>query len=340
MQAIRYLIKFFCVAACLAFLHGCAAPGYKVAVVAGPGSAGLGINNHGHTVGFLDVGGAATHAFVNTGASAVDIGTLGGANSRAWGINLAGKVVGESENAGGLGRAFLYDGGVMSDLGTLGGPTSYARAINDDGTIVGGAALADGTPRAFSYSNGAMANLGTLPSTVELYSYGYAINRRGEIAGSSSVGEFSLPEPPQHGFLRRTGGSMIDLGTFGGAYGEAFGINDKGQVVGVAGTSVLHFDNAFLYSGGVTHDIGNLGGGYAQAFDINNKSQVVGVSGGTTPDRAFLYQKGKMVALDTLIDPALGWTIKEARGINDHSQIVGTGCKAGVCFAVRLDPTK
>jgi probable HAF family extracellular repeat protein len=341
MKSIRYLSKLIALLAGLAFLHGCATPTYTVTVVGGPGSAAFGINSAGHTVGYVDAGGGNQHAFLNTGSGAMDLGTLpGGLNSQAWGLNDVGQVVGQSENAGGVNRAFIYEGGVMNDLGTLGGPASFARAINHDGTIVGYAALADGTPRAFSYSNGAMANLGTLPSSGEFYSYGYAINRQGGIAGSSSAGMFSLPEPPLHAFYRRTSGKMIDLGTFGGAYSEAFGINDKGEVVGISGTATLHFDDAFIYSGGVVKSIGTLGGGYAQAFGINNRSQVVGNSttGDPVPVLGFLYEKGKMVALDKLIDPAAGWTITDARAINDHGQIAGTGCKSGVCYAVRLDP--
>jgi hypothetical protein len=55
-------------------------------------------------------------------------------------------------------------------------------------------------------------------------------------------------------------------------------------------------------------------------------------------DKAFLWQRGKMVALDSLINPASGWHIVDARAINERQQIAGTGCRAGVCQAVRLDP--
>jgi len=338
MQAIRHFLKLFILAACAAFVQGCATPAYTVTIMAGPGSSALGLNEHGHTVGYLDAGGGVQHAFVNTGGGATDLGTLGGTNSRAWAINGGGQIAGQSEIAGGATRAFLYDGGALADLGTLGGADSLARAINHDGTIVGAARIASGDWRAFSYSNGAMANLGTLPSTEKLYSYGYAINKIGQIGGSSSAGAFAAPEAPQHAFLRRTSGSMIDLGTFGGVYSETYGINDKGDLVGVAATAELLLNNAFLYADGVLNDLGNLGGGYAQAYGINNKGQVVGESGGSTPWSGFLYQKGGMVALDTLVEP--GWTITEARAINDKGQIAATGCQAGVCYAVRLDPAK
>jgi probable HAF family extracellular repeat protein len=341
MKFIRCLNELLALSACLAFLQGCATSAYEVTAVAGPGSAAFGINRFGHTVGSIDAGGGHVHAFLNTGSGAKDLGTLGGADSRAWGLNDAGRVVGEARNAAGVFRAFVYDGGSMNDLGTLGGAESHARAINNAGTIVGTATLADGSARAFSYSSGAMANLGTFPSSIESYSRGWAINRHGAIAGSSSRGAFTPPEPPVHAFLRRTSGKMIDLGTFGGAYSEAFGINDKDEVVGSGATTKLDSNDAFVYSGGVKHDIGTLPPNkYAEAYDINNRSQVVGTSAGSfvMPDRGFLYEDNQIIALNELIDPGSGWTITDARAINDRRQIAGTGCKAGVCYAVRLDP--
>jgi len=343
MKFIRRLKELLALSACLAFLQGCATYAYEVTAVAGPGSAAFGINRYGHTVGAVDAGGGHEHAFLNTGSGATDLGTLGGADSRAWGLNDAGQVVGEAKNAAGVYRAFIYSGGSMNDLGTLGGAEGHARAINNDGTVVGTTTLADGSARAFAYSGGVMANLGTFPSTGESYSRGYAINQHGAIAGSSSRGAFTPPDPPVHAFLRRASGKMLDLGTFGGAYSEAFGINDKDEVVGSAATTKLDANDAFVYSGGVKHDIGTLPpNNYAQAFDINNRSQVVGTSAGSfvMPDRGFLYEHNQIVALNELIDPGSGWTITDARAINDRRQIAGTGCKAGVCYAVRLDPTK
>jgi probable HAF family extracellular repeat protein len=338
MKAIRYLVTSVTFAACFASTQAWAAPpSYHLVVVAGANSAAYGINKYGHTVGYMTVSGN-QHAFRNIGAGAKDLGTLGGASSSAWGINDHDRVVGQAENGSGNTRAFFSNGVTLFDLGTLGGANSYGRAINNDGTMVGFAELADGRPRAFSFSNGAMANLGALPSTGETYSYAEAINEVGLIGATSSAGAFTPPEPPVHAALRRTSGKMIDLGTFGGQFSETLGLNDKGEAVGIAATSMLHFDNAFLYSGGVKKDIGNLGGGYAQANDINNRSQVVGSSAGSMPSRGFLYQGGSMVALDTLLVGTSGWTIVDARAINDRGQIAGTGCKATVCYAVRLDP--
>jgi probable HAF family extracellular repeat protein len=333
MKAICYLLVLLAIP-----LSGCATPlRYAVTPVAGPGSVALGINNHGHTVGYLAVG-ANRHAFVNTGGGAVDLGTLGGADSAAYGINNAGVVVGEAATATVARRAFVYRGTSLMDLGTLGGTESWARAINNAGQITGTAALPDNSPRAFRYSGGVMQNLGTLPSTIELYSFGEAINERARVAGSSSAGAFTPPEPPQHAFVTRDGG-LIDIGTFGGARSEAFGINDSGKVVGTSATEEFRFSHAFLWWKGITIDIGALDRGSAAAYDINNRDQVVGTTTAVSPmDKAFLWQRGKMVALDSLINPASGWHIVDARAINERQQIAGTGCRAGVCQAVRLDP--
>ena len=326
-------------AAILLLLAGCSSfPKYSVTPVAGPGSIALGINIHGHTVGGMPGAGADEHAFVNTGGGPLDIGTFGGASSRAWGINDAGVVVGEADNMAGVRRAFSYSAGAMNDLGTLGGPSAGARAINNDGHIAGFATLPTGSPRAFRLSGGVMQNLGTLPSTVELYSYGYAINARDTVAGASSVGEFTLPDPPVHGFVTRAS-TLVDIGTFGGQVSAAYGINDRGMVVGTAEVGTGNHDrNAYIWFRGFKRDIGNLGGGYAEAYDINNRNQVVGFSTASTGQHGFLWRRGKMVAIETLIDSASGWTISNARAINDRQQIAATGCKAGVCQAVRLDP--
>ncbi|MFK3736812.1 PEP-CTERM sorting domain-containing protein [Massilia sp. TN1-12] len=331
----RHLARLTGVAACCLALQAQADPVYTVTVVGNAGSAAYGLNGSGQVVGALaTVGG--NHAFLYDGVATLDLGTLGGTNSLAYGINDAGLVVGGAENLAGDQRPFSYAGGTMSDLGTLGGTTGFATAVNNAGQIVGSAGTAAAGPRAFLYAGGTMQNLGTLPSSGEFYSYAWAISDTGKIAGGSSAGDYTPPEPPYHAFVRCCSGTLTDLGTFGGQFSEARGINDLGEVVGVSATDTLMIDHAFLYSGGTVQDLGTLpGDGYAEAFDINNLSQVVGRSFGS--NLAFLYADDAMVALDTLIDPLSDWTIVDARGINDAQQIAGTACMAGTCYAVRLD---
>ncbi len=53
--------------------------------------------------------------------------------------------------------------------------------------------------------------------------------------------------------------SVTDLGTFGGRYSYAYGINDSGQVVGHSRTSNGQI-HAFLSDGSTMTDLGTLGG--------------------------------------------------------------------------------
>jgi len=83
------------------------------------------------------------------------------------------------------------------------------------------------------------------------------------------------------GATARTPTTVTDLGTLGGGYSFAYGVNDHGEVVGdselAAGDRARH---AFLWRGGTMMiDLGALEGhSDSIAFDINNHGQVVGYS--------------------------------------------------------------
>ena len=96
-------------------------------------SVATGINNSGQIVGYADTASGQTHAFLYSGGTMTDLGTLpGGTYSFATGINNNGQIVGYSTTASGQTHAFLYSGGQMTDLGTLpGGTNSWATGIND-----------------------------------------------------------------------------------------------------------------------------------------------------------------------------------------------------------------
>jgi probable HAF family extracellular repeat protein len=169
---------------------------------------------------------------------------------------------------------------------------------------------------------------------------------------------FAAPEsPPTVPNLRFT---VTDLGTLGGSYSEAFGINASGQVVGDAATSTGS-SHAFLYSGGVMFDLnlpgtsatarainasgqivgyyydgsyqayldtngqitdlGNLGALYSAGYAVNAGAKACGSSMTSSNDEhAFLWSAGTM----TDINP-LGGSYSSAHGINRTGQVVGYG---------------
>lgn len=122
---------------------------------------------------------------------------------------------------------------------------------------------------------------------------------------------------------------LHDLGVLpGGAFSEAYAINDRGQVVGRSGTASGSV-HAFLSEEGVTADLGALpGGDYSEAYNINDKGQVVGASATTGAGcepapfnactHAFLWEDGTMIPLRPL-----GGPFSYAYGINNYGQIAG-----------------
>lgn len=91
-------------------------------------------------------------------------------------------------------------------------------------------------------------------------------------------------------------------------------------------------------------DLGILLGVDAAANGINNAGDLVGASyleqgSDYVPQKAFVYiGSGPIADMDTLIDPASGWTLREAIGINDRGQVVGWGIRNGLTRGFRATP--
>jgi probable HAF family extracellular repeat protein len=289
------------------------------------GTQGYGINNAGQVTGYSWIPGCCFDndeyptgfgAFLYSNGHMTDLGAVpGGDASLGFGINNAGQVTGTSRFYSPFiahSRAFLYSNGHMTDLGTLGFENSNGNSINDAGQVTGnlcgygdrnGFCDQYSFTNAFLYSNGHMTDLGP--------GVGNGINNAGQVTGRADT--FADGFFVSHAFLY-SDGHMTDLGTLPG-FSESVGngINNDGQVTGTSG------DHAFLYSNGQMTDLGpGVGNG------INNAGQVVGTSGG----HAFLYSNGHMTDLNSLIEPGLGITITDARGINDKGQIVANGGNA------------
>lgn len=127
---------------------------------------------------------------------------------------------------------------------------------------------------------------------------------------------------------------VTDLGTLGGTFGVAQGINSKGWVDGFANLPGDKKQHAFLWLQGLKMDLGTLGGPNSQAYlGPNERGQVVGLAETSRPDpnkkdfcffgtglicRAFLWQNGVMRNLGTL-----GGNNSSAFAINNRDQVVG-----------------
>ena len=133
-------------------------------------------------------------------------------------------------------------------------------------------------------------------------------------------------------------GTVTDLGIGG----LARGINDSGEIVGTFYSEGK--GHAFLYREGEVTNLGISGWFETGAYGINNRGQVVGyyTPSIVTNTRAFLWEDGELVDVDTLSSPLFGWQFYDARDINDTGQIVGTGSRpfgAGVsAFILTLSP--
>jgi probable HAF family extracellular repeat protein len=94
--------------------------------------------------------------------------------------------------------------------------------------------------------------------------------------------------------------TLTDLGTLGGASSYAYGLNNAGQVVGVAQLANLQ-QHAFVWDNGVMTDLDpndfTFGGPASTANAINDAGQIVGF--GFTPWHAVLWPTARPVALIT-----------------------------------------
>jgi|SRR5579871_1154275 len=121
---------------------------------------------------------------------------------------------------------------------------------------------------------------------------------------------------------------VVDLGTLGGTYSFAHGVNADGDVVGEASTADAA-THAFLYHAGALTDLGTLPGGtYSVALAINASGLVVGYADTAEGDTHAVTYTGGTGLVDLGIFPGVSCTTKDepcsiARAVNDLGTAVG-----------------
>lgn len=235
----------------------------------------------------------------------------------------------------------------VTDLGTLpGASSSEALALNDRGQVIGVCSTGE-QGKAFFWEKGVMRPLPLLPGFSPLSLWPHAINNQNQIVGTA----FGPNLDTRRAFLIDKG-IIQDLGTPAGEYSEAFGINDRGQVVGKSyaytvnnkGQRQITLSYTFLWSKAMgfrrlsprTDDFGESVSG------INNTGQVIGASwtlgmeeervkrAALPPDKqpapytgvptaGFLWQNGHTSNLS----PPPSWNSRVV-AINDRGEVLGS----------------
>jgi probable HAF family extracellular repeat protein len=243
-----------------------------------------------------------------------------------------------------LGFGFVWQNGVMTALPTLGGNYSYGTAANNLGQVVGWAETAtpDSScvpPQVLDYNavvwgprKGEVHELPTLAG--DAIAGAAQINDNGDVVGFSGVCGVPTGAVAAHAVLWRNG-SVFNLRGLGGVMNNvAFAINNAGQIAGQSDPPGDQTTHAVLWQKNLQNgeyaaiDLGALPGDvYSSAEDINAQGQVVGVScDANSYCRAFLWDKGVMMDLNSLIPSDSPLYLTYSGGINDRGEIAGSAC--------------
>ncbi len=259
----------------------------------------------------------------------------------AFGINARDQVVGNADKIDGNGNfaqtAVLWDHGKPTNLGTLQpNGNSDARDINIWGVIVGASYDSSGQLPVVWYG-GTAHQLPLLPG--EVGGFAFEINDLDTIIGQQFSDTNLIP---CLWYWNGTSYAALNLGSFGGQYGQGLGINNLGQAVGWSNYAGDEHGPAFLWD--YRHGLQALallpGGLDAFAANINDFGQIVGFSGSSDGFSPAIWQNGKVSDLQQLVPLGtlpLTWSMGN---INDLGEIaVNATNPDGSPSALLLVPT-
>jgi probable HAF family extracellular repeat protein len=284
----------------------------------GSQSYAFGINSSGEVVGASNLSDdIVMHAIKWTQAIGMqDLGTLSGFDSSiALGVNTSGQIAGyvyDSSDTVNCHAVLWSADGSIQDLGTLGGSTGVATGVNDSGAVSGYSDAGFGSPLvAFVWR--ASTGMKKLSS----------INSIANAIGPSGVAGYSVNKAlkPQAA-IWFIGTGLKDLGTLGGSYSIAFGLNAQNTVVGSSEVTPDGDVHGFVWTESTgMKDLGTLpGGNYSAGNAVNSHGMTTGVANVGNGDQhaAVWSANGKIVDIGTL-----GGVNAYSTGINAAGQVAG-----------------
>ena len=238
----------------------------------------------------------------------------------------------------------------VTDLGPVGGTPGQPYFITDNGWVSGAAANPDGTMHAVLWYKGLKMDIGT-PGLEGPNSAAFGVNERRQAVGQAETSVTNAEDFCGfnfYGFPSLTAclpflwqkGVMTKLPTLGGANGFANSINNRGEVAGLAETTiteagcpVFQFEPVIWKNGVIQelHTYPSDTDGVA-AF-INDEGQAVGASGTCgsfnplsglylVENHALLWEKGTVTDLGNLGGSG-GIAGNHACAINNQGKVVG-----------------
>src|SRR5262252_76213 len=277
----------------------------------------------GVIAGYGDIGDMQPKALLMTPSGAIEVDPSGGSNQYATGVTDASVIFGNFSTSRNPALDKMNPVFWIEDLPghpgrfnrtllpTVGGTVNgaFVRAVAPSGLAVGALisdtfAASGSTGRAGMWMTDAAHTLVVLdtltdPITARAFNgIANGVSGNGTAVGSVSGQTNTLATL----WMNDAAHTLIVLGDGmlqGDVQGNAWSINNAGQVVGVSSTT--------------------------------NVADAAG--------RAFIYQNGTMLDLATLVDPADGaWALDKAVGINNQGWIIAVGTKNGAASAVVLMP--
>lgn len=302
------------------------------------------VNNNGIVVGAARMSDGSIHAWKYENGTQQMLNLPGTTQSIAYDINDADRIVGFALGADSIGRAFVHEpSGATMYYQPQGSTLSVAYGINESGRVVGQVTTADGGPEARFFAPQFQSGHPIEAAGSEFF----AINED-DIAVGVAYRADGTPVPLVGGQILSSSGRIYDA-SLGGGVGSLF---DGSNSIATVWDGDLNVTNPF----GTT--------GFSEAYAINDAGWIVGANQNPAATKRgdepanlhsrtlkILIASAGKAAIDGLeatllagtslrrlddVTSASGWTLVEARDINDVGDIVGWGNVGGVPQAFML----